>query len=109
MEDYIQVMTTVDKKKEASKIIDHVIRKRLTACVQLIGPITSTYWWKEEIEEAEEWLCLMKTRRDLYESLEETIQACHPYEEPEIMAVPIIAGSLGYLSWVDETLGKNRQ
>lgn len=102
-------MTTVDKKKDAGKIIDQVIRKRLAACVQLIGPITSTFWWKEAIEEAEEWLCLMKTRRDLYESLEEAIKSCHPYDEPEILAVPIMAGSPGYLSWVDETVGKNRQ
>ena len=108
MEDYIQVMTTVEKKEDAAKIIDQVIRKRLAACVQLIGPITSTYWWKEEIEEGSEWLCLMKSRRDLYESLEEAIKACHPYDEPEILAVPIIAGSPGYLSWIDEAVGKNR-
>ena len=107
MEDYIQVMTTVDKKEEGAKIIDQVIRKRLAACVQLIGPISSTYWWEEEIAEAEEWLCLMKSRHDLYESLEKAIKSCHPYDEPEILAVPIIAGSPGYLSWIDETVGKN--
>ena len=107
MEAYIQVMTTVDKREEGARIIDHVIRKRLAACVQLIGPISSTYWWKEEIEEAEEWVCIMKSRRELYELIEKAIKACHPYDEPEILAVPVIAGSPGYLSWIDSTVGKN--
>ena len=49
----------------------------------------------------------MKSRHDLYESQEKAIKSCHPYDEPEILAVPIIAGSPGYLSWIDETVGKN--
>ena len=62
----------------------------------------STYWWKGKIETANEWMCLMKTRRDRYEELEKVIREMHPYEEPEIIALPIVAGSRGYLEWLDK-------
>ena len=101
---YIQVFTTTDKKEDADKIAKEVVEKRLAACAQVIGPITSTYWWKENIERAEEWLCLMKSRNDLYEELEKAISGVHPYEVPEILAVPIVAGIQGYLEWLDEEL-----
>jgi periplasmic divalent cation tolerance protein len=61
----------------------------------------STYWWQEEIEESEEWLCLMKSRKDLYGQLEEAVKGAHPYEVPEILAVPVVAGNPGYLEWLD--------
>ena len=101
---YIQVFTTTDKKEDADKIAKEVVEKRLAACAQVIGPITSTYWWKENIERAEEWLCLMKSRNDLYEELEKAISEVHPYEVPEILAAPIVAGIQGYLEWLDEEL-----
>jgi len=70
------------------------------------GPIRSTYWWKGKVEEAEEWLLMMKTRRGLFSSLEKEIKALHPYEVPEIIALPIVAGSAPYLEWIQaETSG----
>ena len=101
---YIQVFTTTDKKEDADKIAKEVVEKRLAACAQVIGPITSTYWWKDNIERAEEWLCLMKSRNDLYEELEKAIIGVHSYEVPEILAVPIVAGIQGYLEWLDKEL-----
>jgi periplasmic divalent cation tolerance protein len=104
MTDTIQVITTTETKADAQAIARALLEKRLAACVQVIGPITSTYWWQGEIETAEEWLCVIKSRRDLYEPLEETIREVHPYDVPEILAVPVVAGSKDYLDWLDGEL-----
>ena len=102
MTEYIQVFTTTEKKEDAQKISKEMVEKRLAACVQVVGPIRSTYWWKEKIEEAEEWLCIMKTRNALYRELEKAIKGIHPYEVPEIVALPIVAGSEDYLGWLNQ-------
>lgn len=102
MSEYIQLFTTTEKKEDAEIISQEVVEKRLAACVQIMGPITSTYWWKEKVEKTEEWLCIMKTKRDLYEDLEQAILSIHPYEVPEIVAVPIVAGSQSYLEWLEQ-------
>ena len=104
MTEHIQLFTTTEKKEDAKNIAREVLEKRLAACVQIIGPITSTYRWKGQIEEEHEWLCLMKSRNDLYDRLEERIKGIHPYEEPEILAIPVVAGSQGYLDWLNEAV-----
>jgi periplasmic divalent cation tolerance protein len=96
----IQVITTTGTKQDASKVARALIEARLAACVQVVGPVTSRYWWKDEIEEAEEWLCLIKTTANLFERLEEAIRAAHPYDVPEILATPVVAGSADYLAWL---------
>jgi periplasmic divalent cation tolerance protein len=101
---YIQVITTTETKSDAQAIARAVVQKRLAGCIQIIGSITSMYWWQGEIETAEEWLCVIKSRRDLYERLEEAIREVHPYDVPEILAVPVIAGSKDYLRWLDSEL-----
>jgi periplasmic divalent cation tolerance protein len=106
MHSFIQVSTTVDKRQDADRLAELAVKQRLAACVQVIGPIRSTYWWQGKIEDGEEWLCLMKTGRDLYEALEKAIKSIHPYDEPEIIALPIVDGSEGYLHWIKkETSG----
>ncbi len=102
MTDYIQLFTTTEKKDDAEIISREVVEKRLAACVQVVGPITSTYWWEEEIQTTEEWLCIMKSRSDLYNELEEAIKSIHPYEVPEIVALPIVSGSQSYLDWLEQ-------
>lgn len=106
MEQYIQVSTTTEKREDAERIAQTLVQKRLAACVQVIGPISSTYWWKGTIEKPEEWLCLIKSKKSLYGLLEKTIIETHPYETPEITAVPIILGSKEYLRWLNDELGK---
>jgi periplasmic divalent cation tolerance protein len=71
----------------------------------VLGPISSTYWWQGKIEDAQEWLCLAKTQAQLYEKLESLVKENHPYETPEIIAVPILAGNKGYLEWIDAETG----
>jgi periplasmic divalent cation tolerance protein len=109
MTEFIQVVTTTETKDQAQRIAQAVVEKRLAACAQIVGPISSTYWWKGKVESADEWMCLMKTRNDLFADLERAIREIHPYEVPEIMAVPIVAGSASYMNWLDNELKKNEK
>ena len=102
MTEFIQLFTTTEKKDDAEVISREIVEKRLAACAQVVGPIKSTYWWREKIEQTEEWLCIMKSRKDLYEELEKAIKSIHPYEVPEIVAVPIVSGSQSYLDWLEQ-------
>lgn len=104
MEEYIQVITTTEKKEDAERIAKALVEKRLAGCVQIVGPIVSIYWWKENIVKAEEWLCLVKSKKDLFEELEKSIKEIHPYETPEIITLPIIAGSKDYIKWLSNEL-----
>lgn len=77
-----------------------LLERHLAACVQIVGPVESHYWWKGEREVAEEWLCLIKTTRRVYGQVEQVLRDVHTYELPEVTAVPIVAGSREYLSWL---------
>ena len=100
MSDFIQVATTTDREEEAQRIARALVERRLAACVHVVGPIRSTYWWQDQIETAEEWRLEMKTRRALLEPLQRAIRELHSYDVPEIIAVPIEAGSEDYLEWL---------
>jgi periplasmic divalent cation tolerance protein len=81
------------------------VQGRLAACAQVAGPIASTFWWEGGIERAEEWLVMLKLPADRYSELAAFITERHSYDEPEIVALPILAGSASYLSWIrEETL-----
>ena len=101
MTEHIQVFTTTDTKESARQISKRVLENNLAACAQIIGPISSIFWWKNNINEEEEWLIIIKTRKDLYEELEQAIRKVHKYEVPEILAIPVIAGAKSYLDWLD--------
>jgi periplasmic divalent cation tolerance protein len=101
---YLQVVTTTSREEDAERIARALLEKRLTACVQIAGPITSMYWWKENLETSGEWLCSIKTREDQFAALEKAIRKVHPYEVPEIVALPIVAGSKDYLKWLQGAL-----
>ena len=104
MEEYIQVMTTTETEEEARRIARALVERRLAGCVQVLGPITSTYRWEGEVETAQEWLCLIKSRRDLYPELETAIRELHTYEVPEILALPVVEGDRRYLEWLGGVL-----
>jgi len=105
-EEYIQVFTTTEKKEDAEKIAKVLVEKRLAGCIQVVGPIISTYWWKDNVETAEEWLCIIKSKKDIFNELEKSIKEIHPYEVPEIIAMPVVAGSDDYLQWLSKELRK---
>ena len=98
----IQVVTTVERREDAERIARRLIEERQAACVQIVGPIQSIYRWKQNIEQAEEWQCHIKTRATLYGAVEKLIKANHPYETPEILALPVLQGSPEYLAWLHE-------
>ena len=97
-------MTTTETKEEAQKIAQYLVEQGLAACVQITGPMESTYRWKGKVETANEWLCLIKTREELYDKVETAIKKLHSYETPEIIAVPIIKSSSEYLNWLNDVL-----
>jgi periplasmic divalent cation tolerance protein len=102
MNEYIQVVTTAERQEDARRIADLLVAKRLAACVQIVGPVTSVYRWQGKVESAEEWQCLIKTRHALADDVAEAIREVHPYDLPEIIAVPIVTGSREYLTWLTE-------
>ena len=71
-----------------------------------MGPLNSLYRWKGKIEKDEEFLCLIKTREDIIEKIEESLRKMHPYEVPEFLVIPVVAGSADYISWLDSELLK---
>jgi periplasmic divalent cation tolerance protein len=102
---HIQVLTTACSEEEAERIATALVERRLAACVQVLGPIASHYRWRGKVERESEWQCLAKTAAARYKELEATIRELHSYEEPEIVALPILAGSTGYLAWIDASVG----
>ena len=104
MRGYIQVSTATRTREDAEKIAHALVKKRLAACVQILGPISSTYWWKNRIENVEEYLCLIKSQKSLYGRIEKAIKEIHPYETPEFTATSIVAGSKEYFKWIDQEL-----
>ncbi len=106
MNGFVQVVTTIDSRERATGIARLLVERKLAACVQVTGPIFSTYRWKGEVETAEEWLCTIKTKGELYECVEKAIKDAHPYEVPEIVCFPILAGSREYLAWISGETGE---
>lgn len=99
---YLQVLTAIDSEAAAGTLARELVDARRAACVQVIGPIRSTYRWHGAVETAEEWLCVAKTTAAAYPELERAIRDRHPYEVPEITAVPISEGLGPYLGWIDD-------
>jgi periplasmic divalent cation tolerance protein len=104
MTDYIQVVTTTETRDQAKRIATHLVDLRLAGCVQVSGPLTSTYRWQGSVETAEEWACAVKTAADLYPAVEREIRALHAYNVPEILAFPVVSGHRAYLEWLADTL-----
>ncbi len=94
------VIVTTSSKFEAQKIITNLLKKRIIACGNIIGPISSSFWWKDNIENSEEFLLFMKSKMSLYKKLEDEILKLHSYDVPEIVVLPIVEGSKSYLDWI---------
>ena len=108
MDEYVLVLTSTDSLEAARKIAEELVGNRLAASAKVAGPVTSTYWWEGEIVSAQEWQCWAKTRMDRYRQVEDAIHRLHSYEVPEILAIPIHAGSGRYLAWLDRALAGER-
>lgn len=106
---YLQVQTTTDSRAEAMELARAAVEARIAGSSQVAGPIASTYWWNDELERAEEWFVFFKLPADRYEQLAEFLSQRHSYDEPEIIAVPIVAGAPGYLQWLSEETRPEQQ
>lgn len=106
---FIQVSTTVDSKARANRIATRLLRERVASCVQVFGPISSSYWWNGEIESLKEWYCLIKGRAEDYQSIEASIRKIHSYKVPEILATPILHGNPDYLRWIRTETNRDRR
>ncbi len=100
MEEFILIQTTTETREDAVRISRELVEKRLAACVQIIGPITSIYRWQGRVEEAEEFLCQIKTRNELFSQIKENLRKIHPYQVPEIVSIPITKGAESYCDWL---------
>ncbi|MDD5167416.1 MAG: divalent-cation tolerance protein CutA [Syntrophales bacterium] len=101
---YLQIITTIAQRETADIIARALVEKKLAACVQILGPMTSIYRWQGAVEEAEEWQLVIKSRADCYNDVEALIRVLHPYEIPEILALPIQTGLADYLHWLDDNI-----
>lgn len=100
----IVVLTTTATFEQAEKIAQVLIASELAACVQILPPMTSVYRWQEQVEQTTEHLLLIKTLHTSYAQVEAAIQANHPYQTPEIIALPIAAGATDYLAWLAQAV-----
>ena len=99
-EEVLLVLSTAASSEEGIGIGRRLVEERLAACVNVVPSVRSLYWWEGEVQEADEAVLMIKTRRDRYPELERRLQALHSYTVPEIVALPIVAGSAAYLGWV---------
>lgn len=102
MTDSVVVLCTCANREDAVRIADTVVDRRAAACVNIIPGIESIYRWEGKVERASEFLLLMKTTSERFEALRDLISRIHPYETPEIVAVPIAEGAAKYLAWIRE-------
>jgi periplasmic divalent cation tolerance protein len=100
----VVVLSSVGTAEDAARIARALVERRLAACVNVIPAVRSFYRWKGAVEEDEERLLVIKTRRDRFEALREALVALHPYELPEAIVLPIEAGHTPYLDWIDESV-----
>jgi periplasmic divalent cation tolerance protein len=99
---YVQIQFALDDPVRADAIVATLLALHLVACGQRTTPVISHYRWKGALEQAEEWLVLLKTRAELAEQVIDVIVRDHPYETPEVIVLPVIQGSPRYLDWIAE-------
>ena len=100
MSEGIVIITTTEKQKDGEWLAHLLVERALAACVQVVPSMTSIYRWQDHVERATESLLFIKTTRELYTEVEATIKTHHQYQTPEIIALPITAGSADYLAWL---------
>lgn len=104
MTEFIQVFVTIDDESKAEEIAEKIVEKRLAACVQIAGPLTSIYRWEDKVNKDREWLLIIKSSEKLFDELEKELIGLHTYDTPEILAFPVVKGSMDYLNWLNMEL-----
>jgi periplasmic divalent cation tolerance protein len=104
--EHVIVSTTTPTREAAGSLATLLVEARAAACVQVLGPIASTYRWKGAVETSEEWLLLIKSCRSRFGLIERLIRENHPYEVPEILVSAVTGGSEPYLAWLNEAVSE---
>ncbi len=104
MSEFLQITTTTSTRHDAEQIAAELVSRRLAGCVQISGPIASTYRWQGKTETTEEWMCTIKTGSSQLAAIQQLMAEIHPYEVPELIATPIVDGSKNYLAWLKEQI-----
>lgn len=94
------ILVTTGSEAEAETIATALLEERLVACVNILSPIRSLYRWEGKIADDREWLLVIKTRAERFAAVEARVRALHSYELPEVIGLPLLAGSAGYLGWI---------
>ena len=100
---YVVIFVTCASKGQASSITDSLLKKKLVACANTVSGIESRFWWKGKIDRAKEVLLILKARGANFANVEREVRRLHSYDVPEIIALPIVAGSKAYLEWIGES------
>jgi periplasmic divalent cation tolerance protein len=106
---YCLLFSTTGNQEEASRIASHLVENRLVACVNIIPSIRSIYWWNDQVNDESESLLLMKTEKSKIKQVETAIKSIHSYETPELIAMQLDYGMPDYLSWVSNTVKKDKK
>ena len=105
MTNKIIVLSTSSNMEEAEKIARRLVEDHLAACVNVVPGMRSFYRWKGKVEDAAEWLLIIKSSRENFGALEAALGKLHSYEVPEVVAIPVVEGSKNYLNWMEKELG----
>ena len=100
-DEVVVVLVTAGSEEEGARIGRTLVEERLAGCVNVIGPIRSIYRWEGAVEDASEWLLVMKARASDFATLEARVRALHSYAVPEVLALPVYGGGAAYLAWLD--------
>ncbi len=104
MTDKIIVLSTCASPEEANRLARRLVEDRLAACVNIVNSVRSVYRWRGKIEDSEETMLVIKSSRGLFEALRAVLEGAHSYEVPEVLALPVLAGSPNYLIWLESEL-----
>lgn len=104
MTDKVVVLSTCGTEQEAEQVARVLVERKLAACVNVVAPVQSFYWWQGKVEKSSEHLLIIKTSRDLFDKVRSALESIHSYELPELVALPIVDGSANYLNWMNENL-----
>ena len=102
---HIVILITAKDKVEAKAISDKLLQDKLIACANIVDGVESIFWWQGKVDEAKEVFLILKSRRDKFEKIIQTVKSVHSYEVPEILALPVLEGNPDYLRWIDESVG----
>ena len=105
---FVQLLVSVPSARVAAQLSQALLESRLCACAQTLGPVTSRYHWQGTLQRSREWLLLLKTRTALQARVEREIRRLHPYEVPEILALPLLSGHAPYLAWLQRECATGR-